>query len=215
MPDFDYAILDGDSTTRVIRGEDLGLDGSNRQIIGHRVHAVGVIEDVAAANETANSTVIALLKGMIRELIGINTNPGGSGPSYAEGTVSSVSVTDTESVVATIDCRGKSRLGITIQNAGGTALNSFQTKIRTHSSFTFHFPEATATADYGANTADQTGNATALIRKTNGDPTGLAADPGPGNYVWMRLNVESLESIEFIATVASGSTTINAWWIAE
>ena len=31
-------------------------------------------------------------------------------------------------------------------------------------------------------------------------------------YVWMRLNVESLE---FMATVASGSTTLNAWWLAE
>ena len=31
-------------------------------------------------------------------------------------------------------------------------------------------------------------------------------------YVWMRLNVESLA---FTTAVASDSTTVNTWWVAE
>ncbi|EKU98058.1 hypothetical protein Lepto7375DRAFT_7317 [Leptolyngbya sp. PCC 7375] len=218
MSDFDYSVLDGDSTLRKIRGEDLGLDGSNNQIIGHKFFsdAIGAIADAAATDETGSSTAIALLKGALRELIAIASGSGGSGPSYSEGSELSFSVTDEETLVVTIDCRGKSRVGLIVQNLGGTALNSFQSKIRMNSSFGFHFPEATSTADYSTNTADQTGNATALVRKTNGDPTNLPADPGPsGSYVWIRYNVGSIESLEITATVASGSTTLNAWWLAE
>ena len=214
MADFDYLVLDGDSGQLKIRAEDLGLDGNNVRILGHKFKSseIGAIADPAATDETGSSTAIALLKGALRELIGINQNPGGSGPSYAEGaTPSSVSVTPTETTVATIDCRGKSRLSITFENAGTTALDSFQTKIRTNSTFSFHFPEVTNAAGYTTNSSDQTGNATALIRKANGDPTGLTG----GNYVWIRLNVEGVESIEFTATVATGGTTLNAWWFTE
>ena len=244
MPNFDYSVLDGDSTLRKMRGEDLGLDGSNNQIIGHKVYSdsigatgdadavseastgsviaflkglireviklpvrIGGTTDTAAVNETSTATLIAISKGMLRELIQI---AGASGGGYSEGNASSVSVTDTETVIATIDCRGKSRVGFTVQNTTATAFNSFQTKIRTNSSFSFHFPEATDTAAYSSGSSDQTGNATALVRKSNGDPTVLS-----NGYVWIRYNVESIESLEITATVASGTTDVNAWWVAE
>lgn len=214
MTDFDYSIIDGDATTRKIRGEDLGLDGSNVQIIGHKVPAVGAIDDAAAADQSGSSTVVSILKGMLRELLSIETNTqtsGGGSASYTEGVgANPVSVTSTETVLVTIDCRGKSRVGLTVQNTSATAFNSFQTKIRTNSTFSFHFPEATSTADYTTGSGDQTGNATALVRKSNGDPTSLSND-----YRWIRYNVESLDSLQITATVASGSTDVNVWWIAE
>ena len=218
MVDFDYSVIDGNSAERKIRGENLGLDGNNIQIIGHKFRNddIGSVGDTAATDQTGSSTVIAILKGMLRELLSIETNTqssggGSSSSAFSEDQQLDTTVVTSETVIATIDCRGKSRLGITIQNTGPNALNSFRTKIRTNSNFAFHFPEFTSTADYGANTADQTGNATAVIRKTNGDPTTLAN----GGFVWMRLNVESIESIEFDATVASGSTDIDAWWVIE
>ena len=245
MPNFDYEVLDGASTTRKIRGEDLGLDGSNVQIIGHKIYSddLGKTTDTVATDETSTGSVIAFLKGLIREVLKLPLRIGGitdtaavdqtsagsliaiakaqlreliqisgaSGGGYSEGTASSVSVTNTETVIATIDCRGKSRLGITVQNAGGVTLDSFRSKIRTNSSFSFHFPEATDTAAYSTNSSDQTGNATALVRKANGDPTALA---GAG-YVWIRYNVEAIESLQITATVGTGSTDINAWWLAE
>ena len=85
MPDFDYEILDGASVTRKIRGEDLGLDGSNVQIIGHKFKSdeIGAVDDTPATNETGSSTAIALLKGLIRELIKLPLRLGGTTDSAA------------------------------------------------------------------------------------------------------------------------------------
>lgn len=212
MADFDYSVIDGSSIERKIRGEDLGTDGGGLQIIGHKFKSdeIGAVGDTAATDETGSSTIVALLKGALRELIDIAANGGGGSASHVEGTASDQTIGTSETVVATIDCRGRSRLGITVQNTGGTALNSFVTKVRYHNTFSFHFPEVTGS--YDANSSNNTGNATLLIRKTNGTaPETLAGSA----YTWLRLNVESVESIEFTATVASGSTDLDAWWVLE
>ena len=213
MANFDYTIIDGSSIERKVRGEDLGTDVGGVQIIGHKFKSddIGAVADAAATDETGSFTMIALLKGALRELIAIAAGSGGGGSaSYVEGIASAVSVGTSETTVATIDCRGYKRLGITVQNAGGTDLNSFSTKVRYHSSFSFHFPEVTGM--YDANSSNTTGNATLLIRKTNGTaPESLAG----GAYTWIRLNVEAVESIEFTATVVAGTTDLNAWWILD
>lgn len=214
MPDFDYSIIDGDSTERKIRGEDLGTDGGGLQIIGHKFRSddIGAVADAAATDETGSSTMISLLKGALRELIAIaaGSGGGGGGASYVEGTVSGEVITTSETTIATIDCRGRTRLGITVENVGAQALDSFVTKVRYHSNFSFHFPEVTGS--YDANSSNNTGNATLLVRKTNGTaPETLAVN----GYTWIRFNVEAVESIEFTATVASGSSAVDAWWILE
>ena len=217
MADFDYSIIDGSSIERKIRGEDLGTDGGGVQIIGHKFKSdeIGAVADAAATDGTGSSTVVALLKGALRELISIAAGGGGSGSSYVEGDTlgnppSAVSIGTTETTLATIDCRGYKRLGIIVQNAGAVALNSFVTKVRYHSAFNFHFPEVTGSYDTGS--SNSTGNATVLIRKTNGTaPETLAG----AAYTWIRLNVEAVESIEFTTTVAAGTTDLNAWWILE
>lgn len=218
MANFDYTIIDGDSTQRKIRGENLGTDGDGVQIIGHKFKSdeIGAIADAAATDGTGSSTVIALLKGALRELVAIAAGSGGgASANYVEGNTlgdppGPVSIGVTETTLATIDCRGYKRLGIIVQNAGGTALNSFVTKVRYHSSFSFYFPEITGSYDTGS--SNNTGNATVLIRKTNGTaPETLAGSA----YTWIRLNVEAIESIQFTATVASGSTDLNAWWVVE
>ena len=211
MPDFDYTIIDGDSTERKIRGEDLGTDGGGIQIIGHKFRSdeIGAVADAAAADETGSSTMIALLKGALRELIAIAAGSGG-GASSVEGTVSGQVITTSETTLTTIDCRGRSRLGITVENVGAQALNSFVTKVRYHNTFSFYFPEVTGS--YDANSSNNTGNATLLVIKTNGTaPENLAVN----GYTWIRFNVEAIESIEFTATVASGSSALAAWWILE
>ena len=219
MPSFDYEIIDGANTTRKIRGEDLGTDGNNVQIIGHKFKSdeVGAVGDPAAADEAGSATMIALLKGALRELIAIAQGAGGgSAPAYVEGrTNPAVTITASSTTLVEIDCRGYKRLSITLHNIGSEALDSFSTNIRTNSSFNFHFPEVNSTAGYTSNSADLTGNATAIIRKSSGNPTILAPDPGPGHYVWIRLNVEGIESIQFTANTSVGSTQINAWWILE
>lgn len=212
MANFDYTIIDGSSIERKVRGEDLGTDGGGVQIIGHKFKSddIGAVADAAATDETGSSTMIALLKGALRELIGIAASSGGGAASYVEGSVSGETIGTSETTLATIDCRGRSRLGITVQNTGGTALNAFTTKVRYHNTFSFHFPEVTGS--YDANSSNNTGNATLLIRKTNGTaPETLAGSA----YTWIRLNVEAIESIEFTATVASGTTDLDAWWILE
>ncbi|MFG6101204.1 hypothetical protein U2F10_03050 [Leptothoe sp. EHU-05/26/07-4] len=219
MADFDYPVVDGDSTGRKIRAENLGTDDQGIQILGHKFwnDTIGAIADVAATNESGSSTVIALLKGALRELVAIAAGSGGGGSAnYLEGRTDDldpagpVSIGTAETTLVEIDCRGYKRLGIIIENAGGVALNSFVTKVRYHSSFTFHFPEVAGSYDTGS--SNNTGNATVLIRKTNGTaPESLAS----GEYTWIRLNVEAIESIEFTATVGAGTTDLNAWWILE
>lgn len=212
MPDTSYPVIDGQSAEFRFRGEDLGTD-SGVALIGHKVYndTLGTTSDPAAGDETSTATLAAIAKAQLRELIDIAANGGGSGgTSYVENSVSAITITDSESVVATIDCRGKSRLGIIIYNAGNTTLSSFITKVRYSSAFSFYFPEVTGSYDAGS--SNTTGNATALIRKTNGRaPESLAV----AAYTWMRLNVEGVESIQFTSTVATGSTTVNAWWIVE
>ena len=218
MANFDYSIIDGGSVERKIRGEDLGTDGGGIQIIGHKFKSdeIGALADAAATSEAGSSTVIALLKGALRELISIAAGGGQSSTNYLEGHTDEltppgpISIGTAETVLVTIDCRGYKRLGITVQNAGSVALNSFVTKVRYHSSFGFHFPEVTGSYDTGS--SNNTGNATVLIRKTNGTaPETLAGSA----YTWIRLNVEGVESIEFTATVAAGTTDLNAWWVLE
>jgi hypothetical protein len=209
MPDFDYSIIDGDATTRKVRGEDLGTDGTGIQIIGHKFISddIGRVADVAAADETASAGLVALVKGVLRETIAIAT---GGGAAFVEGDIAAVTIATTATTLATIDCRGYKRLGLTVQNTGGTALSSFETKVRYNSGFAFHFPELST--GYDAASANTTGNATALVRKTNGtDPVTLAA----AAYTWIRFNVEAVESIEFTATVAAGTTDLDAWWVVE
>ena len=216
MADFDYEILDGANVTRKIRGEDLGTDGTGVQVIGHKFKSdeIGAVADAAAADGTGSATMIALLKGALRELIKIGQGSGGgSAPAFVEGrTDPAVTITASSTVLTTIDCRGYKRLSITLQNLGSVDLDFFSTNIRTNSLFPFHFPEVNSTAGYTTNSSDQTGNATAIIRKSSGNPTIL---PGNDGYVWIRLNVEGIESIEFTANTSVGSTQVNAWWLLE
>lgn len=211
MPDFDYTVVDGNSTRLKIRGEDLGLDGSGVQIIGQKFlsEELGSTSDPAATDESGTSSAIALLKAQLRELIEISSAAGGG---FNEGrTLSPVTVTSTETVIATIDCRGKSSVGLTLHNIGSTALNTCTSKIRTNSNFNFYFPDATSAADYTTGSGNQTGNSTAFIVKANQSPVTL----GSNGYAWIKYNVRAIESLQITATVASGSTTMNAWWVSE
>ncbi|MEM8610393.1 MAG: hypothetical protein AAGF93_00130 [Cyanobacteria bacterium P01_H01_bin.105] len=226
MSNFDYPIIDGNSVERRVRARDLGTTGNGTQILGHQFwnDALGAAEDAAAADEAGPATVVALLKGALRELIDIASNPGGgggsSGPAYLEGeTVSSVTVNPAETPVVTIDCRGYSRLGLMLENTGASPLASFNTDIRMNGNAGGHSREANYAGAYDADSSALNGNATLLVRKSGGANGASATNPftlAAGNRTWVRFNVEAIESVQFVATVAGGTTTtLDAWWILE
>lgn len=218
MPDTSYPVIDGASVAFRIRGEDLGTD-SGVPLIGHKVFSdtLGATADAAAIDETTTASMVAISKAMLRELIAIaaGSGGGGGGSTYTEGkTSSAATVTDAVSTVVTVDCRGRSRMTLTIENAGANPLVSFNSLVRGHSDLTTHEAGVNYENGYTADSSATNGNATLLCRKsrTNFNPFTLAA----GATTWIRFNVEGVESMQFTATVGSGlSTTMNAWWILE
>lgn len=156
-----------------------------------------------------DSIIAALPSALSSDRLKVETE---AAATYFEDTASNVSVGTSDTTLITVDVRGKSRLGVTVYNeSGGSALNSFRVLARYHNAFTFYFPEATDAAAFTTNSADSTGNSTALVRKANQSPVTLAADA----YAWIRLNVEGIESVRLDASVASGTATVDVWIIAE
>ena len=212
MANFDYPVIDGAEVPvrRLIRGKDLGLDGST-QIIGHVFSSdeLGEIADTAATDHTVSATAIALMKAILRDIGSIS---GGGGSSFTEGSVSAVTINQAETVLATVDCRGRASLGIRISNTGANALASFNVDTRFNSSSGSYDRDANYAGAYAADSSASNGNSTLLIVKAGGNnPFTLAA----GSSTWIKLNVKGIESIQFVATGDGGTTTVDAEWIAE
>lgn len=192
---------------------------------------VGATSATAATTDTGTFSLIQLFKRLLQRvttLIGLlpaeldasgglkvaivaGASSGGGVSSAEFVTASPVAITTSDTDILTIDVKGYSRVGFIVQNVGATALNSFRIAVRYNSTFSFYFPEATDAAAFTSGSSDQTGNATALIRKANQSPVTL----GAGQYAWIRLNVEGVESIKLDAKVASGSTTVSIWGVKE
>lgn len=210
MTAFDYSVIDGAEVPvrHLIRGKDLGLDGST-QIIGHVFSSdeLGEIADTAATDHTVSATAIALMKAILRDIGNVS-----GGASFTEGSVTDASVLQAESVIATIDCRGQSTLGVTLENTGANALASFNVDTRTNSSLSGYQREANYAGAYAADSSASSGNSTILvIRAGANNPFTLASSAS----TWVRLNVKGIESVQLIATGDGGDTTVSANWLVE
>jgi len=94
-------------------------------------------------------------------------------------------------------------VGLEVSNTGATALNAFTVALQFHSAGNFN-PKLISAADYTTNAALSNGNSTILCMESSASPVTLA---GSG-FVWMRLNVRGVFALRFLASVATGTTTL-------
>ena len=116
--------------------------------------------------------------------------------------------------VITIDCRGKSTLGVQLQNTGAVALSGLQVQARFNSTLSIWNSIASTTADFTTGNGKTANNASAEIISSG--VSGGTIDTIPaGGSAWFRMRCNGMESVRIQAQVASGTTTVLAHGIAE
>jgi hypothetical protein len=130
-------------------------------------------------------------------------------------TASAVTVGTSLTTVITFDCRGKSTLGVQLQNTGGlTALSGLQVQARFNSGLSIWNTIASTNADFTTNNGKQANNSSAEIINS-GVSSGTIVNLPANESGWFRMRCEGMESVRIQAQVAMMSTTILAHGIAE
>lgn len=129
-------------------------------------------------------------------------------------TASAVTVSTSLTTVITFDCRGKSTLGVQLQNTGSTALSALQVQARFNSNSGTYYTIASTNADFTTSNGKQGNNGSAEIINSGVSSGTIVALPANGNG-WFRMRCDGMESVRIQAQVGSGNTTMQAHGIAE
>jgi hypothetical protein len=159
-----------------------------------KLRSLGVTGDAAARSGS--------LMAMVRTLAEAN---------FVEQTASAVTVGTSLTTVITFDCRGKSTLGVQLQNTGGVALSGLQVQARFNSGLSIWNAIASTEADFTTSNGKQANNASTEIINSSGTITTIPA----GGAAWFRMHCEGMESVRIQAQVTSGTTAMLAHGIGE
>ncbi len=130
-------------------------------------------------------------------------------------TPSAVTVGTGLTTVITFDCRGKTTLGVQLQNTGGLIpLSGLQVQARFNSSSVTYYTIASTNTDFTTGNAKQSNNGSAEIINSGVSSGTIVTLPANGNG-WFRMRVNGMESVRIQAQVAMTSTTMLAYGIAE
>lgn len=178
--------------------EGLGTTSDTASATGSihaKLRSLGVIGDAAASSGSLMAMLRFVAESKFTEL----------------QTASAVTVSASLTTVLTFDCRGKSTLGIQLQNTGATPLSALQIQGRFNSSLSIWNSIASITADFTTNSGKTANNSSADIISSGGT---LPAIPS-GTSAWLRFRCNGFESVRIQAQVATGTTTMLAHGIAE
>lgn len=129
-------------------------------------------------------------------------------------TASAVTVGTSLTTVITFDCRGKSALGVQLQNTGSTALSALQVQARFNSNLNIWNTIASTNADFTTSNGKQGNNSSTEIINSGVSGGTIVTIPGGGDG-WFRMRCNGMESVRIQAQVASGTTTMLSHGIAE
>ena len=164
---------------------------------------VGEVGDAPIAAPTTSGTLAGVIRGFWRDML--------SQIFIESQTPSAVTVATALTTLITFDCRGKSTLGVQLQNTGAVALSGLQVQARFNSSLSIWNAIASTTADFTTNNGETANNASTEIISSGGT---IVTIPASGN-AWFRMHCEGIESVRIQAQVASGNTTMLAHGIVE
>ncbi|MBO3459949.1 hypothetical protein G7B40_040190 [Aetokthonos hydrillicola Thurmond2011] len=134
---------------------------------------------------------------------------------FAESQTSSAVTVDTSlTTVITFDCRGKSTLGVQLQNTGTVALSALQVQARFNSSSGTYYTIASTNADFTTSNGKQSNNGSAEIINS-GVSSGTIVALSASTTAWFRMRCDGMDSVRIQAQVAATSTTMLAYGIAE
>jgi hypothetical protein len=129
-------------------------------------------------------------------------------------TATAVTVGTSLATVITFDCRGKSTLGVQLQNTGSTALSALQVQARFNSNLNIWNTIASTNADFTTSNGKQGNNASTEIINSGVSSGTIMTIPGGGDG-WFRMRCDGMESVRIQAQVASGTTTMLSYGIVE
>ncbi|OKH14860.1 hypothetical protein NIES592_08260 [Fischerella major NIES-592] len=159
---------------------------------------IGAISDAAARSGS--------LMAMLRSLAESN---------FVESqTATNVTIGTSLTTVITFDCRGKSTLGVQLQNTGSEALSALQVQARFNSNLNIWNTIASTNADFTTSNGKQGNNASTEIINSGVSSGTMITIPGGGDG-WFRMRCNGMESVRIQAQVASGTTTMLSHGIAE